>query len=97
MILRNSDSTHNLKILYRFSKEDKLKSVSIKSFESDFNMICCKLLTRMNHHEINVGSLLTFDVHLEGCADFSNIPYSLVYDQTKWLLSGPCNGLSKVF
>lgn len=96
LTIPGGDLTQNLKLSYHLSNNEKAQSAYINTVKSDVDSIYCKLTRRSNSYDTKITSLVTFDIHLEGHVDFCSVPYSIVYDHTKWLLSGPCNGLCKV-
>ena len=95
---REGQSADILSLFYSIPPHDHTKSILAKTNEilcSDL-LYCTIVLISSPQKILQAGSLLRFEVQLEGNFDFGQIPYSIVYDHTKWLLSGSCNGFSKV-
>lgn len=93
---KHRDHALNICISYANSIHESKKSISFKTEKSNFNVLYCKIIPQFNLEQIKIGSFLKFEVRLSGNFPIIDIPYSMVYDHTKWLLSGSYNGYSKV-
>ena len=96
MIIDHPEKPAKITISYSTANSDEIKSIMIPVLPLNIDIICCKLIPKTDPEGFKVGKPITFEVSLEGTDENENLPYSLCFDCSKWLLSGSFNGLSKV-